>query len=344
MSSPFRPNQAGRAIARIRARTVLQAAPRTKAKPAITLITLLLAFALTLALGLQPTPASALSVTVTVAPQRWLVDQIGGELVSTQVMVPAGADPHTYEPRPSQLVMLASSRLYLTIGLPIEYAWAKRFQCINPNLAVISMDQGLKRLPMTAALPLTGDSNTGHHPGPACSDEHHQSNGLDPHVWTSPANMLHMAITVRDILMAQDPAHKAEYAAGCQSVSTRILALDGELRSLFTSLPQGKRHFIMYHPAWGYFARDYGLTQIPVEMEGKEPGLRALSGLIDYARAHRITTIFVQPQFSKKSAQTVAEAIGGTVFPADPLADDWEANIRSVAGAFRASMNNIQPR
>jgi zinc transport system substrate-binding protein len=94
----------------------------------------------------------------------------------------------------------------------------------------------------------------------------------------------------------------------------------------------------VFHPAWGYFAHAYGLTQVPVEIEGKEPKPAQLKALIQHAREEGIKVIFVQPQFSSKSAKLVAREIGGEVAFVDPLAEDWSANLREVADKFRAAL------
>ena len=92
---------------------------------------------------------------------------------------------------------------------------------------------------------------------------------------------------------------------------------------------------MVFHPSWGYFARQYGLEQVPIEIEGKAPKPAQLAELIGHAKEQNIQIIFVQPQFSRKSAEVVAREIGGKVVFADPLAEDWLQNLADVAEKFR---------
>jgi zinc transport system substrate-binding protein len=91
---------------------------------------------------------------------------------------------------------------------------------------------------------------------------------------------------------------------------------------------------MVFHPSWGTFAHTYGLKQVPIEVEGKSPKPAKLKELIQRARSSRIKVIFVQPQFSSKSAQQLSKAIGGRVAVVDPLAQDWANNLRQVAEEF----------
>ena len=148
-----------------------------------------------------------------------------------------------------------------------------------------------------------------------------------------------MKIQARNILRALqevDPAHKAVYERNFEAFEKEIEALDQELRKIFA----GKRgmKFMVFHPSWGYFARAYGLTQVPVELEGKEPKPGQLKALIELAKREGIKVIFVQPQFSARSAEIIAKAIGGQVVFADPLSPDWSNNLRDQAEKFKAAL------
>jgi zinc transport system substrate-binding protein len=137
-------------------------------------------------------------------------------------------------------------------------------------------------------------------------------------------------------LQAVDPAHHDAYAANYQALAGDIVALDMAIQDAFAG--KKERRFMVFHPAWGYFAHTYGLTQIPIEVEGKSPKPAQLKALIEAARAAHISVIFVQPQFSAKSAQLVAKEIGGKVVFADPLAEDWMANLRGIADTFKTAL------
>jgi zinc transport system substrate-binding protein len=202
--------------------------------------------------------------------------------------------------------------------MPFEDAWLKRIRAANPDLRVLDAREGIDLVPLT-------DHD---HGGEAHGHDAH-ADGLDPHVWTSPPLVKVMAQHIRDALAALDPAHAQDYAERSAAFAAELDALDAEIRARLAGLTS--RRFLVYHPAWGYFARTYRLTQIPIQTEGKEPGARSMAALIDQARREGIKVIFVQPQFNRRAAEEVARAIGGRVVAIDPLAEDYLANMRSVA-------------
>jgi zinc transport system substrate-binding protein len=171
--------------------------------------------------------------------------------------------------------------------------------------------------------------------------EHHEEHqqepgGLDPHIWLSPALVKIQARKILNALRDIDPGHQAIYEANYRQFIIQIDQLDTELKKIFAGR-QGLQ-FMVLHPAWGYFARDYGLKQVPVEIEGKSPKPAQLKKLIKHARRNDIKIVFVQPQFSSKSARLIANEIGGQVAFADPLAGNWSANLREVAEKFQAAL------
>jgi zinc transport system substrate-binding protein len=287
-----------------------------------------------------PAWAEKLPIAVGIAPMKYFADKIGGDLVETTVMVPAGADAHTYEPKPSQMRAVASARLYFAVGLEFEEAWVPRFQAANPGLKVVRTDARIPKIPMAGrhhhheeeeTKPL--ESYTVGQPTTA-----HEEPGDDPHVWTAPPLVKYIAEAMTEALSEADPANARAYRANEGSFLREVDQLDAEIRSALSGLPRNRRTFLAFHPAWGYFAKAYGLTQEAVESEGKEPGPKELANIVAEARKDGIKVVFIQPQFSARTAQTIAEAIGGQVTAADPLAEDWAGNLREVARVFRAAL------
>ncbi|HUW27183.1 MAG TPA: zinc ABC transporter substrate-binding protein [Sulfuriferula sp.] len=265
--------------------------------------------------ALQANAASAsapLQVFVSILPQKYFVERIGGEHVAVSVMVGPGQSPETYEPTPRQMVALSQARLYFSIGVPFESTWMKRIRDANPALRAVPMQRGIE------LLPLTGPSGE---PG-----------GTDPHVWTSPRRVKIMAATIRDALIENDPAHHGDYESNYRAFIAELDALDWNIQSILASA-KGKP-FLVFHPAWGYFANDYGLHQIPIEAEGKEPGARSLASVIDLGKREGVKVIFVQTQFSRRTAETIATAIGARVVAVDPLAENYPQNLLQVAHEF----------
>lgn len=280
----------------------------------------------------------ALSVAVTIPPQAYFVDKVAGDLARATILVPAGADPHSYEPKPSQVAELAGADLWLCIGVEFERAWTDRLLSANPDLVMAAMDAGIEKRTMASHAHHAEEHHAEEHHHEAEHHEHHDHAGLDPHVWTAPPLVRVLAANAAQALIRADPAHEAAYRANLAAFQAELDGMHARFSELFSSLPPDKRVFLVYHPAWGYFADAYGLTQVVVQAEGKDPGARELMELIDFATAHHVGTVFVQPQFSDKAATVVAEAIHGNVVKADPLARDWADNMERVARAFRQAM------
>ncbi|MFZ1983141.1 MAG: zinc ABC transporter substrate-binding protein [Desulfatitalea sp.] len=270
--------------------------------------------------------ADPIPVFVSIAPQQYIVQQIGAERVAVQVLVPPGADAHTYEPKPGQMAALTKTRLYFSIGISFEKVWLPRIAAASPGMKIVAADQGIEKMPMDHR---GHDDAPGHHPG-------HDDETLDPHIWLSPPLIQTMAATIRTALAQSEPAQAARFEQNYQRFAQQLDDLDRQIRTLLAD-KQGTR-FIAFHPSWGYFARTYGLIQIPIELEGKEPKPAQMRHLIQEAQEMKITVIFAQPQFSTRSAQVIAEAIGGRVVLADDLAADLPDNLLRQAQAFKSAV------
>lgn len=271
---------------------------------------------LLLALPAMALAGDPLAVAVSVLPEKYFVERVGGARVRVSVMVGPGRSPHTYEPTPKQMAEVAAARVYFRVGVPFEAVWLPRLVENSPHLRVVDCRRGI------TLQRVREDKVRQDHP--------------DPHVWTSPPLVKIMAANIRDALISLDPAHQADYARGYRGFAADLDALDGDLRRDLAGLKS--RRFMVFHPAWGYFAQTYGLQQVAIEREGKEPGARALVDLIDRARREGIRVIFVQAQFARGYAETVARAVGARVVTVDPLAEDYLANMRRVARAFEGAL------
>jgi zinc transport system substrate-binding protein len=267
--------------------------------------------------------AGPIRVFVSILPQKYFVKQIGKDRVDVRVMVQPGASPATYEPKPKQLVELSKTDIYFSIGVPFEKVWLKKITAANPRMKVVHTDHGIEKIPMAAHA---------HHD----QKKHHNHGILDPHIWLSPPLVKMQARTILSAFQQVDPSYGTVYQTNYHEFVSRIHELDGQLKTLFAE-KQGLR-FLVFHPAWGYFARAYGIEQVPIEIEGKDPKPARLKELIEHARKKHIKMIFVQPQFATKSAELVAKEIGGQVAVANPLAEDWMANLRKIANKFEAAL------
>lgn len=255
--------------------------------------------------------AAAVQVAVSLLPQAFLVDRVGGERVETVVLVGPGDNEATYAPTPGKLVALEQAGAWFVVGVPFERAWLPRIVADRPDLAVVDLAGGLPRRA------IEGDDHDGHRAGEP-----------DPHTWTDPRLAARMAVTVGETLARLDPPNGEAYLANARALELELLALHEELAARLAPVAGGV--FIVFHPSWGYFADAYGLVQLPIETGGHEPGPRGLASLIERGRAAGARAVFVQPQFSGRSASAVAEALGARVVEADPLARDYIANLRAL--------------
>ena len=305
--------------------------------------------------------ADKLSVFVSITPQKYFVQQIGMDLVDVQAMVQPGANPATYEPKPQQMADLSKTKIYFAVGVPFENAWLEKIAAANPDMQVVHTDHGIDKRAMAAhhhhdeahaeehhdtdhheaehGHEKDGHHEEGehdHHAEAEHDEDHHEHAGLDPHIWLSPPLVKIQARNILDALQKADPAHGSVYEANFKAFTAQIDQLDANLKKTFA----GKKglQFMVFHPAWGYFADTYGLEQVPIEIEGKDPKPAQLKELIEHARENDIKVVFVQPQFSTKSAELVAREIGGQVAFANPLAEDWMANLREVADKFESAL------
>lgn len=262
-----------------------------------------------------------------VPPMKTLIEQIGGDAVDVQALVAPGYNPHSHEPTPRQVTALAQADLYIGVQLPFEQAWLPRIRTANPDLKVLHATDVLTAGPFSGHCPHTHDSETGS--GATASGD------CDPHVWTSPRLARSMIGPIRDALIALDPHHAATYHDNHDLFARQLDALDAELETLLE--PYRGRRFLVLHPGWGHFAAAYGLVQVAIEQDGKEPGARSLAELVDQARRDRLRVIFVQPQFDRRLASRLADSVGAELLPADPLAPDYMVNLRRVAAQLAGS-------
>jgi len=263
--------------------------------------------------------AAPARVFVTIPPLASLVERIGGDRVATGVLVEAGESPHAYEPSPRQLADLSAADVYFAIGLPFEEQLVAELRTLDPDVAFFDASDGIERRPIDES----GTEHAGH------AHDQHDTGRLDPHVWLAPANLARIAGNLAAGLSAVDPEGRTLYEASLAELLDEIDGLDSDLTETLASL-RGSDLYV-FHPAFGYFADAYGLRQVAIQTAGREPGARALADLVDSAARQEVRAVFVQPQFSERSAEAVAGEIGAVVVALDPLAYDCLGNLRAIA-------------
>jgi len=254
-----------------------------------------------------------LNVIVSILPQQTFVQAIGGECVNVSLMVQPASSIHTYEPKASQMVDVAKASLYFAIGVEFEEVWLPKFKNLNPHLSIIHLDDNIEKIPM---------SHEEHH------THHHGEDDL--HIWTSPANVKIMAQTIYDTLSQRDKPNEIYYKQNLEAFLKKIEYTDQTIKKSLSMVKADKK-FMVFHPSWGYFAKAYGLEQIVVEIEGKEPKPKALILLIKEAKKRKIKAIFTQPEFSDKVAHIIAKELHIPVVKISPLAPNWSQNLIDIA-------------
>jgi len=240
-----------------------------------------------------------IKVATTIAPLGDFVKAVGGEKVEVIVVVPPGAEPHTFEPTPSLMMDVAKADLYVMNGAGLEF-WMDKLLEANKRMVVVDSSQGVALL-------------------------QERKGEIDPHIWISLRNA---AVQVNNIcagLIEVDSQNKDFYIKNRDAYLETLKALDVELNRTFA----GKKNkiFIVHHPAWTYFARDYDLSQVPLMENEKEPGPKYLGEVIDLARTNNITTIFVEPEYNPKAAEVMAREMNTSIVTLDPLAKNYLENM-----------------
>lgn len=260
-----------------------------------------------------------IKVATTIIPLGEFVQAVGGDRVRVTVLVPPGAEPHTFEPSPSQIREVADADIYAENGAGLE-SWMNSILNVNPRMLVIDTSKGVS---LTAGTGETGNSG---------------GTAMDPHIWLSPRDAMIQVRNICDGLTRIDPAGKDYYINNRDNYITKLKELDAYLNSTFAGTK--KKKFVVLHPAWTYFARDYGLTQIAIDVEEKEPGPRYLTEVVNAALANNITTVFVEPQYNPKMAEVISKEINGKVVSIDDLATNYIGNLKSVGEKIAESLRS----
>ena len=269
----------------------------------------------------EATGADVIKVFVSIEPQAYVVDRIGGARVETAVLVGAGRSPATYEPTPKQMAALSRADIYFSTGVPFEAVLVPKVRAAAPQLGIVD----------TLALPDMEPRHLAAH-----ADHGHEASALDPHVWLDPLRLKKQARVIARELARRDPSHRDLFERNLQRLRRD---LDDAHRRIAERLaPFRGETFYVFHPAFGYFGERYGLRQAAIEVEGKEPSVRQLGTFVERARRDGVKAIFVQAQFTRQSAEKIAEAIGATVVVLDPLARDCLSNLDGMAAAIAQAL------
>ena len=256
------------------------------------------------------------TVAVTIAPQAAFVREVAGDLANVVTLMPPGANHETFSPPPQDMEKLSGANLYLTMGLPPERAGLlPKLAEMNPKMRIIDVQAEVAKSY-----------------APRFFAPHDQ----DPHIWLSPKRAIVMVRLTAQELSTIDPANTATYNANAERFIARIEAADQEIQASFKTL--WNRTFIVYHPAFGYFAEEYNLTMVALEEEGKEADPRRFREVIDMAKEKGIKVIFYQEDSDGRQSRTFAEELGGQAEKVSPMATDYVENLLRMARTFAMAL------
>ena len=308
-------------------------------------------------------------VIASIAPVGYLAKAVGGDKIEVQSL--AKGDVHSYEPKPNDMKAVAKASLFIAAGLEFEEAWIPRFKASAKNLVVVQSDAKIAKLKEEHSghadhdeehgeHEAKDDKHSGHsakdkhadhkvkddkhagHAGHAEHDEKHEAHEehdeeheahADPHVWLNPMLAITMARNISDALIDMDKANKDFYLKNFQKLMNDLLAFDESAKNELAGLKN--RKFVVYHPAWGYFAAHYDLEQISIERSGKEPKIDEMASTVKMIKDENIKVIFADPNRSQKSAQVLASQTGAKVELLDPLGYNLLENLKIAVRAIK---------
>ncbi|HEY3370665.1 MAG TPA: zinc ABC transporter substrate-binding protein [Prolixibacteraceae bacterium] len=271
----------------------------------------------------QPKPKDERQlVSVSILPQKYFVDQIAGKLLQVNVLVPPGSSPHNYEILPSQMKDLAKSKAWLQIGLlTFEEALKDKVADLNKNLSIVNCSEGI--------IPLSGIEHE--------EDGHAQqghNDAFDPHIWLAPAETKIIAQNTLKALKTGFPEHAKDFEANYSRFITRIDSLTALIEQQLA--PLKNRNILIFHPALAYYARQFGMQQIALELNGKDPSPRHMKDIVDLAHQQNIHVIFIQKEFDSAFALQLSHEINGEVVVIDPLDYNWEKQLMDITEKIAA--------
>lgn len=252
-------------------------------------------------------------ISVSILPQKYFIERIAGDDFKVNVLIPPGASPASYEPTPRQMKDMSKSSFYLRIGhIPFEKAWLNKLLEGNEHIKSVDMSEGIELIK-----------------GPEIRHgDHFHEGGIDPHIWSSPKTAKQLVANTFKVLVQLAPEKEQAYTTNYMKLMSDINIMDKGAETIFKQMPS--KAFMIYHPALSYIARDYGLTQISIEHDGKAPSPAHMKKMLEAAKAHKIKTIFLQKQFNIENAKVIAKEINAELIQIDPLSEDWLTEMNRI--------------
>ena len=267
-------------------------------------------------------------VTVTIEPQRFFAERIAGDKFVVHCVVPSGQSPETYDPTPKQMVQIGQSEAYLQIGyIGFEQVWMQKIRENNPDLKIFDVSKGMQFVKET-------EEGEHRHEGHEADDghHHHHAGGIDPHIWSSIEGARVVAWNTLNAFIELDKENTEDYWKNYNDLLAEIDKTEAEIKRLLD--PLNDRTFIIYHPALTYFAAEFELVQLCIEMDGKEPSPAQLKQLVMTARENHAKVVFIQQEFDQKNAELIAKETGCRLVKINPLDYHWNTELIHIAKAL----------
>ncbi len=261
------------------------------------------------------------NTVVTILPQKTFVEKIGGNKVNVSLMVLPGNSPHTYEPKPSQMKHISNADIYFSIGVKFDKVWIPKFQSLNKTMQIVKTEQGIEKIEIAEH----SHSEEGGHD--------HGAHTLDPHIWNSPKNVKNIVKNIYDTFVVADSQNKEYYKANYKAFLEEIDETDKKINDILLTLDD-KAKFVVFHPSWGYFAKEYRLTQVAIELGGKNPKAKHIKKIIETINKSYIEAVITAPEFSDNVAKQIAKQTGIKVIKISPLSPNWSKNLINLSKAI----------
>ena len=305
-----------------------------KHRTLFSILAFLCILALSAPIALAQGNGEVLHVAVGIIPEATFVEAVAGELADVVTMIPSGYSPANYQPTAREMQALSDAAVYFTLQMPTEQAnILPKVKDFNSDIVIVDLREAVAAQYSLLMM----DEDEDHEEDHDESTEDHVHTGVDPHLWLSPRRAIVMVQTIADELSKLDPGNTDTYQSNAAAYIARLETLDTLIREQTSAL--ANKSFMIYHGSYGYFADDYGLTMIAIEIQGKQATAEELQQVIDAARENHITTVFYQVEFDDHQAATVAEEIGGTAAQVAPLSPDYIQSLEDFVSALALSKN-----
>jgi zinc transport system substrate-binding protein len=254
-----------------------------------------------------------IGVGVSIGPEVEFVKAVGGDKVDVTLMMPPSADPHSYEPLPNQLSQVSNAKMYAEIGTSLEFEtnYMDNIKAANPNMLIVNTSKGINLIPNSAES---------------------EANTVDPHVWVDPKNAEIMVNNIYDGLVEVDPGDKEYFTKNRDNYIQQIKELDSNTTKLLKS--KNGSYILIYHPSFGYYAKDYNMTQIGAMINDEEPSPQRIAMMIDIAKKYNIKTLYSEPQYNLNFMESIASQAGARVVTVNDLDENYLENMAKIATTF----------